>query len=166
MRVPKRALLRMGIDDTRDSERLHHANQREHDLVMKGTGCLIDQPVPLAPCWYALISKGKRFDRHFKVHSWLAVFHRVLVKGERTLHEKHCPFGHRLLYGFSQLTPGPASELDREVFPAAFRGDSKRKCRKRRADWCYHQVRIAFYSAYCLQLNKHGSSPLAHMAAS
>src|SRR5437868_15233083 len=116
MRVPKRALLRY-----------------------EGHGL----PVPLAPCWCALISKGKRFDRHFKVHRWLAVLHHVLVEGERALHEKHCPLGHRLLDGFSLLTPSPASELDREVFQAAFRGDRKRKCRKRYADWCDHHPRSA-----------------------
>jgi len=77
--------------------------------------------------WFALISKGKRFDCHFKVHSLLAVFHCVLVEGERALHEKHIPFGHRLLYGFSLLTPGPASEPDSDVFQTAFGGDRQYK---------------------------------------
>ncbi len=128
--------------------------------------CAGTEPLHSISVWFALISKGKRFDRHFKVHSWLAVFHRALVEGERALHEKHCPFGHRLLYGFSLLTPGPTSEPDRKVLQAAFGGESKREFSKRRADWCYHQLRISFYSAYCLQLNKHGIPPLAHMAAS
>src|SRR5205807_8801246 len=65
----------------------------------------------------------------------------------------------------SGLSPGRAGEPDGDVFHAALRVDGKREFRKSHATFGYYELRVTFYFADCLHLNKHGIAPLAHMAA-
>jgi hypothetical protein len=110
--------------------------------------------------WFAPTGKGEPFDIDFKAQSLFAVFRRVLVRGEMALDEQHCTFGNRPLNGFSLVAPDLTGEPDGDVLHAALRVDGKREFSKWYATFCYYELRIAFYLAECLHLNKHRIAPL------